>query len=651
MPDAGESGTDADADADDADGDGETPDAGESGTDGDGDADAETPDAGGSGTEAVRVSCEEASEAFLLLCDTYALISERFVDPVLDEDLAAAAARGVRRAGLAPRTGEEVEACALPAAVFEQACEEIDAVADTAAAVWAAAAEMVASLGDPFTQLMAPREHAGRVARLRGGAGFSGIGIRLGLLDGVAPCRALSATCRLAIAEILPGSPAEGSGLMADDVIVELDGLIPAGAGCGLSGLRRLVPGTQVFVEVERDGEALDFVVEAALFGLPVAAGRIVDGDIGYLRLATFGGSAEQPLGEELQGLRDAGAASLVLDLRGNPGGYLSTVVSIAGLFLNDGEVVTQQVSRGEVLQHMARRHPDAPASPVLPIVVAVDAMTASASELLSAALRDHGLATIVGATTFGKNTGQITQPVVTEDGTVLGAVRLTAFRWLSPDGLSAAGGIEPDVAIDFGPCPHPLGLARQFASAVGLPGAAPADVGVAGELFDVVDALAADGVLDRTQCEPGLFCPGEPITRSELAVWIVRVLDGADPQPRGVSAFEDVDTSRWWATHVDRLLELGVTTGCDGDGPRFCPDQPVSRAQIATMLVRAFDLDPAAPAGFVDTADSFAAAQIDALFAAGITRGCSAEELLFCPERVVSRAEAAILLDRARRR
>ena len=198
---------------------------------------------------------------------------------------------------------------------------------------------------------------------------------------------------------------------------------------------------------------------------------------------------------------------------------------------------------------------------------------------------------------------------------------------------------------------PHPLGLARQSASAVGLPGAAPADVGVAGELFDVVDTLAADGVLDRTQCEPGLFCPGEPITRSELAVWIVRVLDGEDPQPRGVSAFEDVETDRSWATHVDRLLELGVTTGCGGDRLMFCPDQPVSRAQIAAMLVRAFDLDPAVPAGFVDTAGSFAAADIDALFAAGITRGCSAEELLFCPERVVSRAEAAILLDRARRR
>ena len=611
----------------------------------------ETPDSGGSSTEAVRVSCEEASEVFRLLCDTHGLIRERFVDPVLDEDLASAAALGVRQAGLAPRTGGEVEACALPAAVFEQACQEIDAVADTAAAVWAATAEMVASLGDPFTHLMTPWEYAAFVARLQGGAEFSGIGIRLGLLDGVAPCRALSSTCRLVIAEVLPGSPAEGAGLRADDVIVELDGLIPAGAGCGLSGLRQFVPGTEVIVEVERDGQALDFVVEAASFGLPVAAGRIVDGDIGYLRLATFSASAEHPLGEELQGLLGAGAASLVFDLRGNLGGYLSTVVNIASLFLNDGDVVTREVSRGQVRQHLASRHRDAPASAVLPIVVAVDGSTASASELLSLALRDHGLATVVGATTFGKNTGQITQSVVTEDGTVVGAVRLTVFRWLSPDGLSAAGGIEPDLAIDFGPCPHPLGLARQSASAVGRPGAAPADVGVAGELLDVVDALAADGVLDRTQCEPGLFCPGEPITRSELAVWIVRVLDGEDPQPRGVSAFEDVETHRWWAAHVERLLELGVTSGCDGDRSMFCPHQPVSRAQIAAMLVRAFDLDPAVPAGFADTAGSFAAAEIDALFAAGITRGCSAEELLFCPGRVVSRAEAAILLDRARRR
>ena len=88
----------------------------------------------------------------------------------------------------------------MPAAVFEQACQEIDAVADTAAAVWAAAAQMVASLGDPSTHLMTPWEYAAFVTGLQGGGGFSGIGIRLGLLDGVAPCRGLSATCRLVIA-------------------------------------------------------------------------------------------------------------------------------------------------------------------------------------------------------------------------------------------------------------------------------------------------------------------------------------------------------------------------------------------------------------------------------------------------------------------
>ena len=620
------------------------------GTEADAEApDAETPDAGGSGTEAVRVSCEEASEVFRLLCDTYVLIRERFVDPVVDEDLAAAAALGVRQAGLAPRTGEEVEACALPAAVFEQACQEIDAVADTAAAVWAAAAEMLASLGDPFTHLMIPWEYAAFVTGLQGGGGFSGIGIRLGLLDGVAPCRGLSATCRLVIAGVIPGSPAEGAGLMADDIIVELDGLIPAGPGCGLGRLRGFAPGAQVMVKVERDGRVLDFVVEAAPFGLPVAAGRIVDGDIGYLRLASFSAFAERPLGEELHGLLDAGAESLVLDLTGNPGGYLDTVVRIAGLFLDEGEVVTQEVTRHEVLLHLAAGPHDSPALDGIPIVVAVDGSTASASELLSLALRNHGLVTLVGTTTYGKNTGQIVQAVETDDATVVGAVRLTVLRWLSPEGMSAAGGIEPDVTVRYPPCPHPVGLARQSVAAAGLPGAELADVGVEGELFDAVQALAGDRVLDRTECEPGLFCPDEPVTRSMLAVWLVRVLDDADPRSEGLSAFGDVDPNQWWAAYVDRLLALGITSGCHAESRLYCPDDLVTRAEAATLLARAFDLDASAPAGFTDVADSFAAADIDALFAAGITNGCDSSERLFCPDRLATRGQMAVLLERAR--
>ena len=612
---------------------------------------AEAREADAPGAESGRVSCDDASEVFYVLCETFELIDDHFVDPIPHDDLAESAARGVREAALAPRRGEAAPACALPAPGFEQTCVEIDSAADTAAAVWAASAEMLASLNDPFTHLMTPEEYDAFVALLEEGEAYSGIGVRLGLLDGVSACAALSATCRLVIAEVFAGSPAEAAGLRVDDILLELDGLIPSGEGCGLGALRGFDPGTQVMVKVERRGRVLDFRVEAALVTPEVAAGRIVEGGIGYLRLDAFSPSVDQPLAGELRGLLDAGVDSLVLDLRGNPGGYLETVVNVAGLFLGDELVVAQEVFRQQVRRDLSVSRESTLAAGVLPMVVAVDGSSASASELLSLALRDHGRATLVGSTTFGKNTGQITQPLQADDATVLGAVRLTVLRWLSPDGLSAAGGIEPDVTVMFPPCAHPVALARQSAAAAGLPGAALADVGISGERFDAVAALAADGVLMGTECEPGLFCPDDPVARADLAVWLVRILDGADPLPAGLGSFQDVDPSQWWAAHVQRLLELGVTRGCGSGWMRFCPDESATRAQMASLLVRAFDMDEAAPAGFVDTLDSFAAADIDKLFASGITKGCSPDGMLFCPKRAASRAEAAILIDRARSR
>ena len=368
----------------------------------------------GAETEAGRASCAEAPVVFDLLCRSYELLKERYVDDVPEEDLAAAAARGVREAGLAPRGEEEGAApvCALPAPAFEQTCIEIDAVADTAAAVKVASTEMFASLGDPNTFLMSSSEYEALLSRLERGAPYSGIGLSLGLLDGTVPCRALSERCRLVVAEVFAGSPAEKAGLMADDVVVSLDDYVPSGSGCGLGGLGSFEPGRLVRVDIERDGRARSFMVEADLVYVPAAAGRTVAGKTGYLRLGSFGARADRALVGELRNLLDSGIETLVVDLRGNPGGFLHTVINIASMFLNDREVVIQEVSRLDTLRHVVSGHGGLPNPAVLPIAVAVDGSSASASEVLTLALRDHGLATVVGTTTYGKNTGQITQAV-----------------------------------------------------------------------------------------------------------------------------------------------------------------------------------------------------------------------------------------------
>ena len=600
-------------------------------------------------TTAARVACHEASLVFELLCSGYQMLKEDYVDELVDEDLAAAAAEAVRAAGLAPRGAGAAPPCALPSPAFEQACAEIDAVGDTAAAVWAASSAMFASLGDPNTFLMSPWEY--ERARLNRGVPYSGIGLRLGLLNGTVACSTPSETCRLVVSEVFPGSPAEQAGLRPEDVLESIAGVAPSGSGCGLQDLPAFEPGSLVPVIVERNGRRRSFRMEAALLHAPSVASRTVAGTIGYLRLGSFGAGADERVGEELETLLDSGAETLVIDLRGNPGGFLHTVINIAGMFLDDRQVVIREESRLDTLRHLVSEHGGPPRPALLPTAVAVDGSSASASEVMTLALRDHGRATVVGTTTFGKNTGQVTRAVESRAGTVLGGARVTVFRWLGPDGTSAEGGIEPDVEADLSGCWHPIGLARRVAAAAGLPGALPADVQMGGEPFDAVAALAEDGVLAGTECGSGLFCPGDPIPRWLMAVWLVRIVDGQDPEPISKSRFADVDAGQWWAAHSERLAELGITRGCGTEPARYCPDDSVTRAQMASFLMRAFRLDPALPAGFVDTHGNHDVAAIDALHTAGITEGCSADPLEFCPDRATTRIQMALFLERARNR
>ena len=597
--------------------------------------------------EPQRVECADAPAVFELLCLSYETLKVNYVDDVADVEWAEAAAHGVREAELAPRGDEPPPPCALPTPAFEQVCGEIDAVADTAAAVWAASDAMFASRGDPNNYLMTPGQHGNFGSRLSGGSSYVGIGLSLGLLDGSGPCQELSERCRLAVAEVFAGGPAERAGLRAEDLIVSLGGFMPSGSGCGIDDLPAFELGAVARVEVERDGEPLTFMVEVAEVTVPNVAGQVMAG-IGHLRIGSFAEGTESQVSRALQSLLDDGIWSLAIDLRGNPGGYLHTVIEVASLFIDDRAIVARTVSRGEVTLHRADSPRGLGELEGLPAVVLVDGGSASGSELLAMALRDQDRATVVGEATYGKNTGQRTEILRARDGTVLGGAHMTVFRWLSPDADSAAGGVEPDSELAMSGCVHPLAVSRQATAAAGVPGAVHADLALGGERFDAVKALGADGVLAGTDCGPGLFCPSEPIPRWMMAVWLVRMLDGGDPEPVSASRFIDVDPTQWWAAHVERLAELGVTVGCVREPAQFCPEQPVTRAQTATFLTRAFDLRRAAPAGFVDTSGSSHAASIDALAASGITKGCLTEPLSFCPMQSTTKGQMALFLNRA---
>ena len=176
-------------------------------------------------------------------------------------------------------------------------------------------------------------------------------------------------------------------------------------------------------------------------------------------------------------------------------------------------------------------------------------------------------------------------------------------------------------------------------------------------EQEDAINALYGLGVLTGTECEENRICPNDELTRWLAAVWLVRVLDGEEPPAITESRFADVNASpmwedsMWFAPHVERLAELEVTVGCSVTAPaRYCPDEGLSRAQVASWLVRAFDLSSAASAGFTDTVDNTHEADIDSVVAAGIMSGCSTNPNSFCPDTVVTRGELALYVDRARK-
>ena len=163
----------------------------------------------------------------------------------------------------------------------------------------------------------------------------------------------------------------------------------------------------------------------------------------------------------------------------------------------------------------------------------------------------------------------------------------------------------------------------------------------------EAIEALAGQGVFVDTECGPDRFCPGEPIRRWVMAVWLVRLLEAQQPATIGSSRFADITSGQWWIRYIEQLADRGITAGCATDPLLYCPDQPVSRAQMATFLARALNLQPEMADGFADTTNTAHSGSINALAQAGITAGCATDPLLYCPDQPVSRAQMASFLHR----
>lgn len=249
----------------------------------------------------------------------------------------------------------------------------------------------------------------------------------------------------LRVGQVYPDSPAEEAEIAERDVILAVDGESIAGKPAeAAAGLIKGKPGTEVALRVRTPGkEPRRVELTRARVRIPAVAGemRTVDGsDVAYVRLLSFTEGAHGELRSEIERLDRRGAEGLVLDLRGNGGGLLNEAILIASTFVEEGTIASMKRRDRAPQEFRAQGE----ALPRRPIVVLVDRGTASAAEIVAAALSEQGIAELVGEKTFGKGTVQ--EVIRLDNG---GALDLTIAEYLTSEGKSLAGeGIRPDVRV-----------------------------------------------------------------------------------------------------------------------------------------------------------------------------------------------------------
>jgi len=300
--------------------------------------------------------------------------------------------------------------------------------------VYGAIRGMVASFGDQNTAFIDPTRAAVMSENISGS--FEGIGATI-RLDEVG---------RLIVVDPIPERPAFKAGLRPDDIILEVDGQSIENLSLFEAVLLIRGPaGSEVVLTVFREGQLKPFEIAIVReeIEIEVVESEMLSDDIGYVRLAQFSNGAADKIFEEATDLIDQGASSLVFDLRSNPGGLLSEAVAVSSLFLDEGTVVIERLKDQEDKRfEVDGRHLDVN----IPLVVLVNAGSASASEIVAGAIQDHERGTVLGEQTFGK--GSVQLPHNLSDGSEL---RVTIAEWLTPAGRQIHGeGIAPDIVVEM---------------------------------------------------------------------------------------------------------------------------------------------------------------------------------------------------------
>jgi carboxyl-terminal processing protease len=292
---------------------------------------------------------------------------------------------------------------------------------------------MLDALGDQHTSYLDPAQFEISNAHLQGQE-YEGIGAWVDISGDY-----------LTIISPMPGSPAEDAGLKPDDRIIAIDGEDMTGVDGELVRQKVIGPrGSTVTLTILRSGvEPFDVKVKRASILVPTLDSEILEENIAYVQLFTFGDSTTDDLRDALRDLMAQNPDGLILDLRNNGGGYLDTAIDVVSEFIGEGVVMYEQYGDGSRVTFSARK---GGLATEIPMVVLINGGSASASEIVAGAIQDRGRGLLVGETSFGKGSVQEYTPLVNDEG----ALRVTIARWLTPNERQIHEvGLEPDVQIE----------------------------------------------------------------------------------------------------------------------------------------------------------------------------------------------------------
>jgi carboxyl-terminal processing protease len=295
---------------------------------------------------------------------------------------------------------------------------------------------MMDALGDEQTFYMEPQLYESETSSLQGE--YEGIGAYVDT-DGD----------YLTIVSPIDGSPAEAAGLRPGDKVIAIDGEDMTDVTPEQARLKVLGPeGSEVTLTVAREGEPepLEFVITRAKITIHSAEGRMLENEIAYVDINTFGERTTRELRNTLDDLLRQNPRGIIIDLRNNPGGYLTTAVEVSSEFIEEGVVLYEEYGDGRRDTHRALGNGQATD---IPLVVLINEGSASASEIVAGAIQDYERGKLVGAKSYGKGSVQNWVPLSNNQG----AARVTIARWLTPDErLINHLGLMPDVIVEMTP-------------------------------------------------------------------------------------------------------------------------------------------------------------------------------------------------------